>query len=170
MGKRYTRRQAERLLARLVTCVEDPRVPASTVKATLIRLLEARMGDIWIAEDVIERLRGDSPAAVKQVWLSGSGLRALLTKGRPDGTSRLPVSVRTLTVSAASTSVEIEGPLGNMFAIQLLAVLRLVGPRALQTCDCGRRFVRVGKRRHCSERCQKRIYMRRFRAGETEKE
>jgi uncharacterized paraquat-inducible protein A len=35
----------------------------------------------------------------------------------------------------------------------------------LTVCECGRLFVRQGKRRFCSPRCQKRVYMRRRRGG-----
>lgn len=42
-----------------------------------------------------------------------------------------------------------------------LATLR----SSLRYCLCGRPFARKGRREFCSMRCQKRMYMRAYRAG-----
>lgn len=73
-------------------------------------------------------------------------------------------------------AVELVGPdvvyvgIKEMLLLQALRLVQFVGVSRLQICDCERLFVQVGKRRFCSERCQTRVYMRRFRAGETGKE
>jgi hypothetical protein len=64
-------------------------------------------------------------------------------------------------------SLEVDGELGQLLAMQAYILVRSVGTDQLLECDCRKIFVRVGKRKFCSERCQKRVYMRRFRAGDS---
>lgn len=52
---------------------------------------------------------------------------------------------------------------------QLIRILEAVGADRLMACpasDCQRIFVKVTKKRFCSQRCQSRIYMRQLRAEE----
>jgi hypothetical protein len=46
---------------------------------------------------------------------------------------------------------------------QLYRLACSVGRDSLHRCDCGAIFVQHGKRRSCSVRCQKRVYMRSYR-------
>lgn len=59
---------------------------------------------------------------------------------------------------------------GTPVAMLLYKVFRLlddVGPNRLRNCpaeDCGRAFVKITRKEYCSTRCQKKIYMRNYRA------
>jgi len=48
-------------------------------------------------------------------------------------------------------------------SLRIVSLLRIVGAERIARCDCGRVFVRLGKRRTCSVRCQRRVYMRQYR-------
>jgi hypothetical protein len=164
--KRYTRAQAEQLLVRLVSVTESP-FSAKRTRAVLATLLEARLNDVRIVDPTaIEKIKTDRPSMLKDFCIRG--VREVLRGPRAPG-QRLALQA-TLHLSADDTCVDVEGPLGNLIAVQTLTLLRMVGPEKVRTCDCGRLFVRTGKRTSCSERCQKRVYMRRFRAGEAGKE
>jgi hypothetical protein len=162
-AKRYTRARLEQILKRLVACSQGQGF-ASEAKRALTALLEARMSDVRIAEPVIRRLRADPTRIMRLAWIP-----AIAEVLRGDGPA-LDIQVRTLRVSAHDTFVEVDGPLGHLVALQMLTLLRLVGRQKIQRCDCGRQFVKIGKRRFCSERCQKRVFMRKFRADKTETE
>lgn len=59
-------------------------------------------------------------------------------------------------------------PLDRML-YQMIRLLETIGFDKVGVCpapDCGRLFLRVTKKRFCSQRCQSRIYMRQFRADE----
>jgi hypothetical protein len=91
----------------------------------------------------------------------------------PIGTSGRQVWLdsASITVSDDGTlQVQFSGGLGDLLPMQTYLVTRLIGRERLRLCECGRPFVRIGKRRFCSERCQKRVYMKRRRAGEVGKE
>ena len=63
----------------------------------------------------------------------------------------------------------IDGPPRDLFLYLATRVLTTVAIERLEICpdaDCGKVFVRVTKKRFCSQRCQSRIYMRQLRAQE----
>ena len=63
----------------------------------------------------------------------------------------------------------VDGPLRDRFRFSVLRILNTVGVDKLAICpapDCGRLFVRVTRKEYCSTRCQSRLYMRKYRAGE----
>jgi hypothetical protein len=69
----------------------------------------------------------------------------------------------------ASVSVRVSGHALDRFQYQLIRLLEDAGVEKLLTCpapDCGRIFLKVTKKRFCSQRCQSRIYMRQVRAVE----
>lgn len=138
----------------------ESRASARAAKSALLALLQAPMGDIRITHMAVARLRGDPPRFMRLAWLPA--VREVLRgKGEP-----LDIHIHTLTVSALDTVIVVEGPLGHLIALQMFALLRLVGRETVHRCECGQLFVRAGKRRFCSTRCQKRVYMRRLRAGD----
>jgi hypothetical protein len=56
----------------------------------------------------------------------------------------------------------------DLFAYQLVRVLETGGAEKLSACpapECGRIFLKVTKKRFCSQRCQSREYMREYRAN-----
>jgi CGNR zinc finger len=65
--------------------------------------------------------------------------------------------------------VQVHGRQLDLFAYQLVRVLETGGAEKLLACpapECGRIFLKVTKKRFCSQRCQSRIYMRQLRADE----
>jgi len=59
--------------------------------------------------------------------------------------------------------VSVTGPLLDVIWFQVIRLLQIFGPERLRLCECGRVFFKKGKRLFCSERCQKRVYMRGYR-------
>jgi len=65
---------------------------------------------------------------------------------------------------------DIVGPALDRFLYQMGRVLEEVGPDKLRKCPaCDRLFVKVTKKRFCSQRCQSRTYMRGYRKGRYDK-
>lgn len=60
------------------------------------------------------------------------------------------------------------GALRDVLWFQLLQLTCSSGFDRLLRCECGKVFVKVGRREFCSERCQKRVYMRKQRHPEGE--
>jgi hypothetical protein len=58
----------------------------------------------------------------------------------------------------------VDGSARDALWFQLLMLCRKVGILALRRCSCDRVFVKTGRREFCSNRCQKREYMRQYRA------
>lgn len=128
-------------------------------------LLEAQFGEIRIAADAVDKLRSD-PATL----ISAYGVPSLREVFVTRIFTAVDIHAESLRVSMYEASVEVTGPIGHLIALQAIRLVGLVGADRVRLCECDRFYVQVGKRRFCSERCQKRVYMRRFRTGETEKE
>ena len=174
--KRYTEAQGIALARRLVAALDAPAERARRVLSTLMR---ARLSHVVIAshssqdvEQATEQELGEWQQALKATlaWIvqaRDQGWRLVSTvTGQPVVTAPTAViggEVR-VQISTADASVTLSGPPLDMLVTQLYALVGLVR-RRLRRCDCGQIFVRTGKRQFCSSRCQKRIYMRRFRAG-----
>jgi hypothetical protein len=65
--------------------------------------------------------------------------------------------------------VQVHGSPLDLLAYQIVRVLETGGAAKLLACpapECGRIFLKVTKKRFCSQRCQSRIYMRQMRAEE----
>ena len=96
----------------------------------------------------------------------------VLAASHPDR-KRLPVmsfSGITLRLNRDDLTVDVLAAPFQMVTLRIIILLRLVGADRVVRCDCGRIFVRVGKRRTCSVKCQKRVYMRRWRNPPDESE
>lgn len=174
-GKRYARRRAQLLLARVMAVLSIRDAPIAKARRMYLDLLQARFSDIVIAESVRDTVR-TAPNEDIALWhknlRSLLGLTAMLRHA--SGTGTLPeVKFSGVTVTilkGADVRLEVVGIPKQMLLLQLLTLVRTVGHERLQRCDCGRLFARVGKRRFCSEPCQKRVYMRRYRAGDVGRE
>jgi hypothetical protein len=68
----------------------------------------------------------------------------------------------------SDVALRIDGTAKDVLTFQVINLLRAAGVKRLQRCDCGRAFVRIRRQEFCSERCQKRVYMRKLRAGTLE--
>lgn len=158
-------------MARVMAVLSEKPAPVAKARRMYLDLLAARLGDILIAESAREAVR---TAPDDQIALWHTNLRSLLgfvdVVKRGSESGKLPqfgFSGVTLTALAGDeVRLEVAGIPKQMLTLQLLTLVRTVGPERLERCDCGRLFVRVGKRRSCSDRCSKRVYMRRFRAGD----
>jgi hypothetical protein len=160
---------------RVMTVLSAPDAPIARKRRMYLELVNARLSDVVIADSVSDALRA---ATDDQIALWHTNLRSLLgladTLRRATGTGTLPQvtysDVKLKTPRGADVRYEIAGAPKQMLFLQLLTLVRTVGQQKLQRCDCGRLFVRIGKRKFCQERCAKRVYMRRFRAGDVGKE
>ncbi len=168
--KRYTRQQAERLIARLVSMSESPTHRDATVRKLLNDLLQGRFGEIAMDDAVVGRFRGASDSDVRR-WAESvrNTLRVWVTT--PGAGLVMPPDLVMIHVPASlELVIQVSTGVAEALRLQLAIALRLIGRERLRRCDCGRLFVRIGKRQFCSERCQKRVYMRLFRAGLAGKE
>lgn len=189
--KRYTSREAGGLLARLVDVAEvldiesaDERAKRAYVEATrrvLVDLLKAPFGDVVVRDVVVQQLRA---AAGGTVYVWARRLRDLLREecsAAADGDTQRGVwHFPSLDCTVVPVRRGYRFELGdnnpsdviNLAHLQALRLVQFVGPDRLCLCQapavnggrCGRVFVRRGRREFCSDRCQKRVYMRRMRS------
>jgi uncharacterized protein with beta-barrel porin domain len=52
----------------------------------------------------------------------------------------------------------------DVLTFQIVHLVQRVGLERLRRCPCGRVFAKTGRREFCSDRCQKRYYMRALRS------
>lgn len=117
----------------------------------LCRDVEARLLHVAVAQRVIgteraQRLRA-LYSAVPQRQIVGLAIMF---------EAAIFVDAVGLTVVATDRSV------GALTGAQVLNLTHLL-PNHLRGCECGRLYVRRRRQKFCSERCQKRVYMRDFR-------
>ena len=164
--KRYKENRAAALLARVADFVrEDETAPIHTraledlARADLgftVQPREAEHIDFWIV---------DEPAAVdrlRQRWreypswyVVNAGAQFLKVKQLSFWTLR----------RGGAVVISISGDESDLLSFQLVNLIRIAGPDRLQTCKaCGTTYVRKGRKTFCSETCQKRIYMRKWRS------
>lgn len=186
--KPYSPDAAATLLRRVV---EHVNVPGRRNGSRVLRaLLEAPIGDVSIGDAVVAAAANAVPTTLERTFGQlRQVLEALVTKPQDGRVHDALVMPQVRLTAAASrgghylfTVSETYSPTGQIdltaFAwLQLLRVVHRAGPGRLCICrsrlsiagddrECGRLFVRVGKRRFCSETCQNRDYQRRFRADE----
>ena len=161
--KHNTGRQVLALLSHLIQ-IQTARPSAS--RRVLSDLVSIRFGDVVVADSVYEDLQVLSSEQVVE-WHAGiakllreyAELRQLLFRGM-----RIEIQAK-LVVTTKDSHVEVSGSTEELLRVQTLALLQRYGDR-LCMCDCGQLFVRIGKRRFCSARCQMRVWMREQRAIE----
>lgn len=172
--KRHTKRSAEQLLQRLMAAVNKRATAAQTQKA-LVALLESRFGDYRVADDVVDRMRSD-PTRMAKYFLPAVENMLFGAPQWPD--TQVHIQVRSMRISLKETEAELDGPIGDVAALQMILLLRLVGPERVEQCaatlpftdgtskfdTCGKYWLRKGKRTFCSYTCQRRMYMRGKRA------
>jgi hypothetical protein len=69
--------------------------------------------------------------------------------------------------TAAGVQLLAGGAVRDLFLFQAFNLLQAAGAQRLKRCECRRLYVKTGRREYCSERCQKRVYMRGQRAAAT---
>ena len=162
IGKRY---DAKRALEDLVEIAEGTPESGADYRKVLERIVRADTGFVMFGEPDV--------SGVNIVQLRNQ-LRAFLRSGlQPDQGQLMPTARVGLAATVAGRNkvlVAVDGRAHDVLWFQIMRLMQLEGLNRLRACDCGRVFLKTGRREFCSNRCQKRIYMRRFRAGETEKE
>jgi hypothetical protein len=169
-SKHYNPRQLETLVSRLIDLVEprdEGRHRRRAGGRALVReLLEARFGDVAIGASEVNNLDTLSDEEVTRQLQRMRGLLLTMAGVQVPMWIWASQSLTLLAFPKGEFSIEIQGPLNELISVQLVRVVRAVGRHRLCVCDCRRLFLRVGKRKSCSIRCQKRVYMRRYRGGE----
>jgi hypothetical protein len=163
--KRYTDGQTQALLSDVVELAGDVNASAAVIRRTYSGVLDARLGVALVGPETLKEWRAmPDDGVVKShqavcrmlemtVTLSAEKLRAY--------------RVLNVTVRLDRAGLEVTGTPLQMILLQTFTALVAVGRDRLAVCGCGRRFVKVGKRKlGCSEKCAKRVYMRKFRQGD----
>lgn len=158
------------------------------VRQVLRDVVQAPAGDVVAAPSMLDRIAAAAPFTLN-VWLHGirdqivsaaPGARAtqmdvlvlphVQLRGQPNRTGdyvfEVDVSPTSDPIQAGWARAAFDQ---GILHLQTLRLLRMVGRDRLHRCasvECGKLFVRRGRREFCSDRCQKRVYMRKFRAGE----
>lgn len=172
--KRHNVKSAERLLQQLMSAVNG-RLTQKQTQNALLALLEGEFGGFRIVADKVAELRRD-PVRIAQHWLPAVENVLFGLPQYPN--TPITVQVRSMRISLKATEAELDGPAGELTALQLILLLRLVGAHRVAQCTaalpftdgsdefniCGKYWLRKGKRTHCSATCQRRMYMRSKRA------
>jgi hypothetical protein len=174
--KRYAMRDAEALLARLVEFAGA--AEETTIGAQARRLLTdvLKLGPVLVIGDARHEVQNRPSGELTH--LRGY-LRAfyegLLTLADSDAGGLMPtVQVQRLTFAATPVGsdvlITVDGDAADVLLFQSVQLMQVTGVGRLRRCpNCGRIFAKTGRREFCSDRCQKRIYMRNLRAREREK-
>lgn len=172
--KRYIQRRAETLLTKLVTVAEMPVAQARRVFAELLAARVGEVVEVGVTLEVRHALRHDATDDEIAAWQQQVSQRLLddvqIRKTHRVVGQGISLESALITTTAQGIQFEVSGELGDLLAMQAYLLARTVGRERLRQCACGKVFVRTGRREYCSERCQKRFYMRRVRASEAGRE
>lgn len=93
-------------------------------------------------------------------------LRSLLLPmgGRQLWTATLTLKFTVVPIALGRWWMNVDGKPDDVLYFRLLNLCQLAGAEALKECNCGKLFVKTGRREYCSTKCQKRVYMRTQRA------
>jgi hypothetical protein len=167
--KRDRQKRAEALLADVVQAVqEDIERPVQAIAARTVLAQVLDWGEYAaLSEETIEELR-TWPATDFQKWRQEFHWFLLCNVNRTvdQAVPLVPIRGEILfsPVPGRDGRTQLFGPLRDLLWFQLLFLTRTSGFDRLLRCDCGKMFVKVGRREFCSERCQKRVYKRNERA------
>ena len=153
---RYVESTAVRTLRALVALAEDERVSPETF---------ARMGRAYILPPTLAALRALTPPqahALKRELREFLHAMAYSETAVPlTGEQRFQVA---FVAAGGSNGIVLfaDGDPRDVLLYQASTVLQAVGTDRLRRCpapDCGRVFVKVGRREYCSDRCQRRVFV-----------
>ena len=171
--KRYTPRQAEALLARLVAFSAEPTTSSSQKDALRLLREVLHVGPVlftsvpaitsWSVRDLASFQRTMQAFFRRMVDVAESGGEESVPV--PElVVEQLRIGVTTIRDDIALT---VEGHADiDVLIFQIVHLVQKVGPDRLRRCPCGRVFAKTGRREFCSDQCQKRFYMRARRANE----
>jgi hypothetical protein len=162
--RRRKRYDAETVMLEIVGFAEGPIVSGPEARRLMERVLGADTGFMVF---------GSPDLAGLNVLRVREQIRQFLRQGLRPGEGQFMPPARVELAPAIVKNevlVTIDGPLPDLIWFQVIRLMQIAGLARLRLCDCGRVFLKTGKRKACSTKCAKRVYMRRFRAGETEEE
>lgn len=164
------------LLTDVASLASRPPMPIAKARAVMVRLLEARFGDIarigatLEAVSTLKRDADDREVDDLRRHLAEhvrDEVRSQVVRGGVVGQS---VCVDQVQVFRNGNVIDIafHGALHDVLLLQLFLLTRFVSRGQLKECDCSRLFVKFGKVKDgCSPTCRKRVQMRRQRANDT---
>lgn len=173
--KRYAHQQAADALQELLDFIQTPKSEKQWRRidygrALLKHLVEAEPIDATpVFNLLLEDLERESPKALLSYWqdIESWVCAAAAKQWQPEPrTMYVELSVFPACPTAKLMSFIFTGGTKDLLWVQITRLLEFIGPERVTNCGCGRLFVRAGKRRFCSTRCQSREYMRRYRSGE----
>jgi hypothetical protein len=179
---RYSEREAERLLARLVAFAETPLERMRASRQVLLDVLQ--YGPVIESGDARHEILGtdDTPpwppsAYAKIQRRLRTFFRNVVSLAKNEGGQIPELKINGLVFGATpvradgGVMITVSGSAADVLAFQALQLLQTAGLSRLRQCECGRIFAKTGRGSKrleptCSERCYRRFYMRRFRIGE----
>lgn len=161
----------KRYVSALRTVLDLPKLSPAKTRQALQELLRLRFGDavdVGVTREAQARLRGASDEDIEtrktRVYSRILEEAELRRKTRAEFLQGLDVQQAQVSGSRGRLRLDLDGDTAELLALQAYMLVRAVGPDRIRLCEgCGEPFVREGKRLFCSVRCQKRIYMRRYR-------
>jgi CGNR zinc finger len=148
---RYVESTAVRALRALVALAEDERVSPETI---------ARTGRAYILPASLAALRALTPP---QAHALKRQLRDFLHAMAASDAAEQRFQVAFVAAGGpAGIVLFAEGDPREVLLYQASTILQAIGTDRLRRCpapDCGRVFVKVGRREYCSDRCQRRVFV-----------
>jgi hypothetical protein len=162
---------AETLLADVVRCAERPDTPRQEFIDLLCQLLDLGPLLTFGVKAAIKASSDEERADLQQEIRTV--VRQVVTARANGGMlASIPINVALTPVPSPTAKhpgrvlLGIAGEPRDVVWFQLLRLLQTVGLNRVLVCECGKTFVKVGRREFCSVNCQKRVYMRQQRAEE----
>lgn len=164
-NKRYRPSPAASLLSRILKTVQG----RSTTKAT-IRVARALLSERFFRE-VGVTIKSSADGTLNQwdddkarTWREGvlAVLEDVIDDVAPYENLRAEQYWVEISLDPARPPITIHGDLNPMLDLRLDTLLRSVGIDRVLRCECKQLFVKYGRREFCSDRCQKRVYMRKW--------
>jgi hypothetical protein len=158
ISKRY---EPQGVIRALVDFAEGPNQTSTELKPLLQRVINADTGFVVIpVPDVTDVNVAGLRRELREF------LRSSLQIKRGQQMPQAQVEVAVTAPGRGDILVTVDGSARDVLWFQIIRLMQLEGLDRIRLCECGRVFVRIGKRKSCSAKCQKKFYMRRFRAGE----
>jgi hypothetical protein len=151
----YTETKGLKALRVLLTFAEG----TETNLAALIRV-----GKAFAMAPVLAKLRNLTPSEIQTLKGNLRAFVRLLAGGVSTdhrGGGYLRVEIVPLKVGN-DVSLLVDGEPLDVLLYQVATMLSAIGVERLRLCpatDCGRAFVKVGRREYCSPRCQRRVFL-----------
>ena len=182
--KHYKPSEAQELLARLVEFAESAELVGSDLSSARRLLIELlRIGPILAIDDAeLELFEPRIAEEGQHCWkrsdfvnfqlLLKNVLRGIAALNSPDEDGGIVPTITlgrlelcAIPLPRNQVVIRVDGKARDVLGFQLVQLMHTAGVSRLLLCDCGRVYAKTGRRRFCSEKCQRRFYMRRFRAG-----